>query len=232
MASSKWEEPGPAGLIPPHEERTACISSSKEHKETGEMREVEEAKGELSHFRYSGARGSKGPHHGSALDRGAATPLPNGGHPSLAPQSPRQELPELPAALLLCVPQGEGVLLWHSVFLHSPRGKRVLPGSWGAGRGTAAWLTCTELARGISHKKKLTLGFLSNADGPTSTRRPRSTKSSAFSRAGPPGIPRRGRRTAWTVCLLPGRPRSSTAASAPPQTFQVTPISVGPSFSL
>lgn len=25
------------------------------------MREVEEAKGELSHFRYSGARGSKGP---------------------------------------------------------------------------------------------------------------------------------------------------------------------------
>lgn len=118
------------------------------------MREVEEAKGELSHFRYSGARGSKGPHHGSALDRGAATPLPMGGRPSLAPQSPRQELFKLPTALLPCIPQGEGVLLWHPVFLHTPRGKGVLLESWGAGRGTAAWLTCAELARGISHKKK------------------------------------------------------------------------------
>lgn len=35
----------------------------------------------------------------------------------------------------------------------------MLPGSWGAGRGTAAWLTCTELARGISHTKKVNFGF-------------------------------------------------------------------------
>lgn len=72
------------------------------------MREVEEAKGELSHFRYSGARGSKGPHHGSALDRGAATPLPNGGHPSLPPGPPGRSFLSCPQPSCSVFPKGKG----------------------------------------------------------------------------------------------------------------------------
>lgn len=72
--------------------------------------------------------------------------------------------------------------------------------------------------------EKLTQIFLSNADGPTSTRRPQSTKSFAFSRAVPRGTPRLGRRMAWTVCPPWGRPRTSTVASSPPETSQVTPF--------
>lgn len=134
MASSKWEEPGPAGLIPPHEERTACISSSKEHKETGEMREVEEAKGELSHFRYSRARGSKGPHHGSALDRGAATPLPNGGHPSLPPGPPGRSFLSCPQPSFPYSPRRRGFAVAFSVSAF-PEGKRGAPGELGCRQG-------------------------------------------------------------------------------------------------
>lgn len=99
------------------------------------MREVEEAKGELSHFRYSGARGSKGSHHGSALDRGAATPLPMGGRQSLAPQSPRQELFKLPASPpALHSPWERGFAVAPSVSAY-PEGKRGAPGELGCRKG-------------------------------------------------------------------------------------------------
>lgn len=121
---------------------------------------------------------------------------------------------------------GEGVFLRHPVLLRFP---------WGKGRSKRAGVEeggpdphAPRYLMASCTVEKLTQVFPSNTGGPTSTRRPRSTKSSAFSRAVPPGIPRLGRRMAWTACPPWGSPRTST--SSPPETSQATPFLRGAKF--
>lgn len=129
---------------------------------------------------------------------------------------------------------GEGAFPQHPAFLHFLRGKGVLLESWGGGRASLA-PGSNELSYLVaSHTmEKLNQIFPSNTGGPMSTRRPQSTKSSAFSRAVLPGTPQLGRRMAWTACPPWGRPRTQAQLPhSPPETSQVTPFCVGPNFSL